>query len=298
MVTVKLIGGAGNQMFQYACGKALARSKNTDLRLDLTYLLDRTPRRDFVFRNYDLGVFKAEPRFTFLSKFARQLPIPLVYPGLSRTITVVKHILGVQKIVSERKFGFHPEIFSIKGNVYLDGYWQSEKYFQSIAGEIRKDFSFRNPLRGDIKNMADKIRSVNAVCIHVRRGDYVSSPSASKVIGFAGDRYYEQAVKLITELVRQPHFFVFSDDIAWCRENIRTAFPAEFIGSDCAGGKWYEHLELMTLCKHFVIANSSFSWWAAWLSSYSGKIVIAPKKWFNDPNLDSKDLVPEDWIRL
>lgn len=298
MVTVKLIGGAGNQMFQYAFAKALAKAKNTDFRLDLTYLLDRTPRRDFTFRDYELNVFRIEPRFTFFSEIARSLPIPILYPLLSWFVTLVKRVLGIQKKVSEGKPGFRPEIFSVKGDIYLDGYWQSEKYFKSIAGEIREDFSFRTPLRGDIKNMADKIRSVNAVCIHVRRGDYITSPSASRVIGFVGKEYYQKAAQLIAERVRNPHFFIFSNDIGWCKKNIHTTFPAEFIGADYGDGKWHEHMRLMSLCKYFIIANSAFSWWAAWLGSYSGKIVIAPKKWFNDPSLDSKDVIPEGWIQL
>ncbi|MEK7212332.1 MAG: alpha-1,2-fucosyltransferase [Patescibacteria group bacterium] len=297
MVTINIRGGAGNQMFQYAFAKALARAKNTDFRLDLTQLLDRTPR-SITFRNYELGAFRIAPCFTLLSRLAMKLSAPLIYLGVSYALTRAKDIAGIQKRVVERKIGFHPEIFSIKGDVYLDGWWQSEKYFKSIEREVREDFSFRAPLTSELKVIGERMGQDDSVCLHVRRGDYVTNPNASREIGFVGKNYYERALEFIVKRVPSPRFFVFSDDIPWCRENLRTGFLTEFIGADYAGGRWYEHLELMTLCKHFVIANSSFSWWAAWLGSRPGKIVIAPKRWFNDPDLSSKDVVPESWIRV
>jgi hypothetical protein len=298
MIVVKLQGGLGNQMFQYALGRSLAERNKDKLVFDATFLLDRTPRKDFIFRNYDLDIFEINPDFTRLSQMARIFPVPVFYFFLSRLISKIKHLLGRQKYVRREEAGFHPDILQARGNMYLDGYWQSEKYFEAIKDLIRIEFSFGKTETAKIKEMAEKIIATESVCLNVRRGDFVNSPRSIKTHGFVGIDYYQRGMEIIAFKVTDPHFFVTSDDIEWCVENLKIDYPHTFLTHEYRGGKFKDYLTLMTLCKHFLIPNSSFAWWAAWLSTNPGKIVVAPVQWFNDPSLDPKDICGSDWIRI
>ena len=146
--------------------------------------------------------------------------------------------------------------------------------------------------------MAEKIQAKDAVCMHVRRGDYVNNPKTFQYHGVCSIAYYKRAEKIIAENVRNPHFFIFSDDTQWCVSNMVFDHDVTIVPTVSSGGKADYHLHLMTLCKHYIIANSSFSWWAAWLSPNKEKIVIAPKKWFRDEAKSTKDLIPERWLRV
>jgi hypothetical protein len=298
MITVKLQGGLGNQMFQYALGRSLVEKNKDRLVLDATFLLDRAPRKDFVFRNYDLDIFGINPRFTFLSRMARLFPLQSYYSDRSLSISNKKDLLGRQKYVREEPFGFHPEIFQLAGDLYLDGYWQSEKYFEEIKDLIRIEFSFGETENAKVKEMAEKIISTESVCLNVRRGDFANLPSAIKTHGFVGMDYYEKGIEIIASQVANPCFFITSDDIEWCVKNFKMDYPYVFLTHEYKGEKFKDYLRLMTLCKHFLIPNSSFAWWAAWLNPDPQKIVIAPKKWFNDPSIDTSDLIPESWLRM
>lgn len=297
MIIVKLKGGLGNQMFQYALGRCLAEKNKDKLFFDITQLLDRTPR-DIVFRDYNLDIFNINPQFTFLSKVARLLPVPLVWFGASYFVSKIKNIIGIQNYIKENINIFNRSILDLKGDVYLDGYWQSEKYFKEIEDIIRKDFTFEKKLSKKAQDLAEKIDSSNSVCLNVRRGEFVSSPSASKLHGFVGVEYYNKGIDVIISKIENPHFFIFSDDIEWCMDNLKLKYPHTFVSHDYLGEKYGEYLHLMTLCKNFLVSNSTFSWWAAWLSRYQSKIVIAPKKWFKDSSINSEDLIPQSWIRV
>ncbi len=181
--------------------------------------------------------------------------------------------------------------------MYLQGYWQSEKYFKDIEKIIRDDFTFSEEPDYQNKQMADTIKCCEAVSLHVRRGDYVSNPVTTEYHGICSEDYYRRAVREVERYCKNPQFFVFSDDPSWAKENLETGYPTtiiDFNGSE----KDYEDLRLMSLCQHHIIANSSFSWWGAWLSWNPQKIVIAPKKWFNRPEINTQDLIPESWIRI
>ena len=153
------------------------------------------------------------------------------------------------------------------------------------------------------QKLAERIRSAESVCVNVRRGDYVSSPSSIEFLGFVGTEYYSESIKIIYARVTNPTVFVFSDEIEWCIDNLRFDCPTTFVGHEYAGEKFRDYLYLMSLCKHFIIPNSTFGWWGAWLSNSKG-IVVAPKKWFNatkwfnGTDLDTSDLIPAGWIRL
>ena len=285
MIIVKLVGGMGNQMFQYAAGRRLAIKHKTILKLDLSFLLDKTPRENFTYRAYDLDVYNIQENFTsFIDK--------------------IKQKLKLINVIQQPHYHFYKKILSAPDNSYLVGFWQSEKYFIDIEQIIRKDFTLKSDLDYETKKMAEKIKSLNAVCVHVRRGDFVSNPVANKFHGVCNLEYYLKGIDYIADRVSNPHFFVFSDDLEWCKKNLQIDYPFTIVSHIYAGKEFEFKLKLMTLCKHYIISNSSFAWWGVWLNKNLEKIVIAPKKWFNDTSrfndtlINTIDLIPETWIRI
>jgi hypothetical protein len=296
MIVIFLQGGLGNQMFQYALGRNLAEKNKTEVVFDTTFLNDRFPRGGIAFYNYDLDVFGIAPRLTALSKISAALPIPGVWLGIDLALIKTRNMLGIRRIAKEKSPAFDQDILATGGNVLLRGYWQSEKYFEDIKDEIRAAFTFKVPLVGAANDIADEIRRTNSVSLHVRRGDYVTAPGARKMMGDTNLLYYKKAVAYIAERVKNPHFFIVSNDAAWCRENITIPYPVTYLDEATAGPKNTYHLRLMSLCRHNIIANSTFSWWAAWLNNNPEKIVVAPKQWY--ATTSSENMVPEAWMRI
>lgn len=296
MIIVKLQGGLGNQMFQYAAGRALSIRKKTMLKFDLTYLLDRSPSLNIVFRDYDLDIF---PNI--------QVPIATQDEVLALTQTfannkllrrIVKKTIGIKSYYREKSFKFDSHFTELPSKIYLDGYWQSEKYFEREKDILTRDFVFAPLLLKENFQLVDEIKTTNSVCLNVRRGDFVSHAVSSSVLGFKGLDYITKAIQLIEDKVSNPNFYIFSDDIEWCRANIKIEHPVTIVDHTHAGKKFADYLQLMTACKHIIIPNSSFAWWAAWLNNNPNKIVVAPLKWFNDPALDSSDIIPKGWLRI
>ncbi len=162
---------------------------------------------------------------------------------------------------------------------------------------IRKDLVLKVPPAGRNAEMLREIQACEAVAVHIRRGDYVSNPVTAAVHGACGMDYYREGLSRLDQVVTRPHLYVFSDDIPWVRENLKTSHPVTYVDHNSADEPC-EDLRLMSACKHFVIANSSFSWWGAWLSAFPGKRVVAPKRWFATDSKDSRDQVPDSWIRI
>jgi len=281
MVTVRIIGGLGNQMFQYAVGRAIALRRNTSLALDVSAYSDNG------LRQYSLGVFRIVGNLTSGG---------LMGIGRLRGLCARVRIPGLPYVLIERGFGFDPSVLEAPGNVYLAGYWGSEKYFKEIEEVIRREFCFKSEPYGQNAEMAASIRSMNSVCVHVRRSDLVTNPHANQMFGTCSLDYYRSAAQLIASKVSSPCFFVFSDEPDWARANLELEGTTTFVSHN-GWEKGYEDLRLMALCRHHIIANSTFSWWGAWLST-SGGIVVAPRKWFNIPKMDTTDLVPERWVRV
>lgn len=292
MIIVKLMGGLGNQMFQYAAGRALSLHHQCILKIDLNFLLDRRPREQgFVYRDYDLGIFNIDPAIANEQEIKKLIG----EPGRKKTDKIIAALLGRKhNFFKEPSFNFYPNFFQLVMPVYLEGYWQSEKYFQRYEQQIRKDFTFRYIPSQAIQLMAEKIQRTRSVCVNVRRGDFVTNP----LHGTASIEYYRHAAKNIESRIASPEYFVFSDDIEWCKVNLSFSAPVHFISHEYAGNKFSDYLYLMTCCSHFIIPNSSFAWWAAWLNNNPDKIIIAPKKWFNKGPKDTQDLIPESWITL
>jgi hypothetical protein len=296
MIIVRLIGGLGNQMFQYALGKHLAIKNNTVLKIDITYLLDRRPRKDMVYRDYDLPIFNIEEKIATKNEIAyftghyKSYWKRLEYTFLRR--------VNKANITKEELPHFESKVLQVTQPAYLIGFWQSEKYFLNIESIIRTDFTFKHRIAQKSIGLAQHIDSVNSVCLNVRRADYVTNPLSSKYLGFIGLAYIHRAVQVILEKVVQPEFFIFSDDIAWCEENIQLDYPYTVVSHEFAGSKFADYLQLMTLCKHFIIPNSTFAWWAAWLCQYADKVIVAPKNWVKENSRYNKDLIPDSWIQV
>ncbi len=284
MIITKLYGGLGNQMFQYAAGRAMSIHNDSDFFLDVSWFEKIKGNTD---RKYELESFNIMERF-ILEKDRRMLKGQLF--SLRSKFGFFK-----KGYIKEKRFNFEPDILKLSGNVYLDGYWQSEKYFKNVEEIIRGEFTLKKPLNIKSEKLKEQIEKNNSISIHIRRGDYVADPKTNQFHGVCSPEYYYKAVKIITEKINNPVFFIFSDDIEWARENFKLNYPTVYIDKSF-GLKDAEEMILMSKCKNHIIANSSFSWWGAWLGLNKNKIVIAPKKWFNNPNVDTSDLIPESWI--
>ncbi len=293
MVIVKLIGGLGNQLFQYAAARRLSHGLQTTLKLNTSY-----------FETSELRVYSLHP-FNVQEAFASSGELDQVESrsrkGLDRIIFRLRQKLGLfyqWTIIHESYIRpLDPQVINASGDVYLRGYWQSEKYFADIQDVIRREFTVKYEQDPQSKEIARMIDSTRAVSIHIRRGDYISDPRTRQVHGVCSLEYYQECARQIAEKVVQPHFFVFSDDPHWVTENLRLEHPITFVTHNDVT-KDYEDLRLMSMCQHHIVANSSFSWWGAWLNSSPDKIVFAPRKWFNDPRYDTRDVIPPTWIKV
>lgn len=284
-VVVRLMGGLGNQMFQYAAGRTLAA------RLGVTLVLDIADCQADPRRRYELDRLQTVCRiadFDIRGCFSKRAGL------LSR---VAKRILSRldPRVYREPGFSYDPGVRMLAAPVYLDGYWQSEKYFSDIADTLRREFTPAEPLSEANAALARRIGAENAVSLHVRRGDYVSDPTTAAFHGLCSLDYYRRAVDHVSRAVADPHFYLFSDDPDWVRKNLSLGHPCTVVDGNPDNG--VADMALMRTCSHHIIANSSFSWWGAWLGQNPGKIVVAPGHWFKEPR-DTRDLIPEQWVTL
>ncbi len=298
MVIVKLMGGMGNQMFQYAFGFFLAKKNRKTLKLDLSFLQDRREKKKIVFREFDLTIFNvSEEVIATKEEIAYYSGVSPNGKSLNLIITL-KRKLSLPHHLIDYSLKYHPEYKLITSNIYLEGYFQSPAYFSEIEEDIRKEFIFKNKILPISNELAEKIKMSNSVCLHVRRTDFVEEDLGKNIHGFVEEMYYFNAVKFIKEKVHKPELFIFSDDIEWCQNNLVFDLPTRFVLNEHNGEKISNYLQLMTLCKHFIIPNSTFAWWAAWLSESPDKLVVAPLKWMINSEKDETDLIPKSWIRL
>lgn len=291
MIVVKLMGGLGNQLFQYALGRHLAIINNCELVLDTTSLKYKgeKPNPSFTDREYQLSNFNIDARVADekLLKKVNNRPT-----GLKRLF---------QKEYTkffENGNQFQQEMLSLKKNSILEGYWQSEKYFIDIKNILKKEFTLKNTSSSENLEVAKLITQSKSVSMHVRRGDYVNNPIFSGYIGVNCLKYYSDTVSYINSKCENPTYFIFSDDIKWTKENfgfIKNKVVYVDINSEL---NCFEDIYLMSLCNHNIIANSSFSWWGAWLNQNRDNIVVASNTWFNESSFVNKDMLPECWIKI
>jgi hypothetical protein len=292
VIILQVIGGLGNQMFQFAAGRALSIARNAPLLLDVGdfagYQLHQGFELDRVF-SCPVKLAEAQEIYAILgwqsSRLARRF---FAHPSL--------FFLRSRHFIIEPHFHHWPGVSDLSLPCYMMGYWQTERYFAKVASRIRADFTFRQCLTGSNFEIAQEIKGVNAVSLHIRRGDYASNPKTLSTHGICSLAYYEAAIRYIIERVEAPHFFVFSDDMDWARENLNIDLPCRYVDNN-HGAESYNDMRLMSLCRHHIIANSSFSWWGAWLNPHDDKVVVAPKSWFANSN-NTNDLLPKGWSAL
>lgn len=296
MIIVHIYGGLGNQMFQYAMGRKLALKNQVSLKIDNAwYQLDvkeATAARRYELSHFNITAATATQRD--IEKLLRPYPFPFqfIFDKVSTRLPFYK-----RRLVGERHFHFDPEMMKVEGSAYLRGYWQSEKYFADVREDLLKEFSFKASLDALNLQHAGRIGATDSVSLHVRRADYVTDKEVNRILGLCSLEYYERAVNYIRSKITRPVFFIFSDDMEWCRKNLLLPEETHFIDNN-KGADSYRDMQLMSLCRHNIVANSSFSWWGAWLNQNPEKIVLAPQRWFTDASMTDRDLVPESWLRM
>lgn len=200
-------------------------------------------------------------------------------------------------IFREKNYFFNKEFNLISEPVYLEGYWQSPRYFEDIRELINNEIQLRSGLPAKCRNISEEIELKNSICIHIRRGDYISNKRANKLHSVCSIDYYAEAIRIISQKVQNPTYYVFSDDMEWAKESFLHKLEVRFVELN-NGSEPHLDLILMSKCKYFIIANSTFSWWAAWLNNCQDKIVVSPRNWFRNESLETKDLIPHDWIKI
>lgn len=288
MIITRISGGLGNQMFQYAIAKSMAKKNNDIFKLDISFY----PKQ--ILRKYELNYFNIEENIASKEECEN-------LRGSEEFIYKVKNKLGLD-INRPKPYTFEnnitlfdKELYDKNGDIYLDGFWQNENYFKSIREVIINDFTPKNRISNEANKHLHDITSVNSVSLHIRRGDYVADEHTSSVHGICGLDYYNNAIEYISDKIENPAFYIFSDDIAWCKENFDFIKNKIFIDDTKSA---IDDLELMKNCKHNIIANSTFSWWGAWMNTNDKKIVIAPKVWFIDEKWKNLSIALNDWIKI
>lgn len=272
-IIINLIGGVGNQMFQYALGYAISKRTGFPLYIDLSSF------KEYKARNYELEKFNCE-----LNIVSRE-----DCDKLNK-----KHFFE-KTLYKDKKKTFNPDVLNVNHSVYLKGFWQSEKYFLDIREDILNIFSFKN--YDFIKNQAllDEIKASNSISVNLRLGDYINNETIKKEHFVCRKKYYKNALTYIASHIESPVFYVFSDDLELAKKYLPKGFDYKFANTD----NWQEDLYFMQNAKHNIVANSSFSWWAAWLNRNPDKIVVAPDRWFtSSAKICDKDHVPDDWVRV
>jgi hypothetical protein len=289
MIIVRIGGGLGNQMFQYAAGLSLSVTRKTRLELDISWFQNNPS--DVTKRTFRLDIFAIHAAIAQKEQITKLAKPSAIQRLLDRNKPYYR-----KNIYYEPHFHYDSNFRRAPSDIILDGYWQSEAYFKDIAERIRQDFAISAPLTSHTKELAEQIGKTAAVSLHVRRGDYVNDAKTFNYHGVCEPAYYAKAIAALKDRIGVMEIFVFSNDMDWVKENISSEFPMTFVNH--AGRQDYEDLYLMSLCRHNIIANSSFSWWGAWLNANPDKIVIAPSRWFNESKADTRDLLPDEWIKL
>lgn len=278
MIIVRLKGGLGNQLFQYALGRKLSIKNRDELKLDATGY-DYDELRHYALKDFKINATLATPNEINKLKYPHGL-ISKVWRYFSFKILRRFHV------------GYEEEILKKTGDFYLDGFWQSYKYFNDITETIKKEFALKKELSEEATLLIKKIETSNSASLHIRRGDYVNN----NYHDLCSPQYYQKAINHLESKMSALTFFVFSDDIDWVKNNLKIKHPTEYVSNPKLSDS--EELFLMSQCQNNIIANSSFSWWGAWLNNNPTKIVITPNRWVNSHGFKINDLIPPQWTKL
>lgn len=299
MLIARIIGGIGNQLFQYAFVRSLSIKLNQKFKLDLSWYRDydkfektndpnAATKREYLLDKFNIKENLLNPIYLSISYRLNNSSI------LNKIIKYPPFRYFTYNTITESDFDFN----KIKNfnNVFLSGFWQENNLFEEYRDILKEEFLLKNKLSAENKILLKKIESANSVAVHIRRGDLLSRPAAAAEQPYSSDKYYLNSTHIIKEKVKKPELFVFSDDINWVKNNHKFDIPTTYVDND---GPDYEHFNLMCNCKHQIIANSTFSWWAAWLNNYQKKIIISPKWWYRDPVKNESIIrIPQNWIIL
>jgi hypothetical protein len=285
MKIVKFLGGLGNQMFQYAFYLSLQQYFN-NVKADLTG-----------FEAYDLHQgYELEKVFGIQVKHASPFELRLFQPERRDwTSRKLKRLFGTKYAfyLEKEEFSFDPQIFEAQSSRYYWGYWQHFQYQEKITNLLRQEFQFKDNPEGENVWVKQKALMLNSISLHVRRGDYLDNDLLGNVCDL---NYYQKSIAIMNKKIQHPLYIVFSNDIPWCQKFLPIQ-EAIFVDWNM-GENSYKDMQLMAFCKHHIIANSSFSWWGAWLNPDPGKLVISPKKWVNHPSMDTSGMVLPNWITV
>jgi hypothetical protein len=266
MKLVKISGGLGNQMFQYALAFSIQMMNKNQKVLLHTNWYDNISHRKYMLNNFNIS------------------------------LQTIKSKKNTYKVYKEKYNFFHASVFSIEDNVLLKGYWQNENYFIEYRNLLLKEFTLKNKLSKEAYIYNKIIKDNESISIHIRRKDYVKNKATNKIHGVCKISYYMQAINFFKKKIKNPYFFIFSDDLKWAKQNFNNVKNVFFLNYN-RNIEDYEELILMSNCKHNIIANSTFSWWGAWLNKNNDKIVIAPKKWFKTDKY-IENVIPSTWIKM
>ena len=304
LIYVKMQGRLGNQLFQYAFAKSL---KNKFYPNEKLYFQFPKNKKDTSFQNsliyFNVKDLNSTEKIKINISQKTILYFYILYRKLIRTIfkfnLLELYNFEIKYTPLLNRFGIYClstgyyDFNSCKyKNKIIIGSFESSKYFKEIDSEIKKEFTPTEKIKVENIELYDSIKNSNSVCISIRRGDFLSSKYKEKYF-VCDNKYFEKAIKFIQKKIPDAKFFVFSDDIKWCRKNLKFPKGTEF---ESGNDPVWEKLRLMYSCKHFIISNSTFSWWAQYLSKNKNKIVIAPSKWQNSPT--TKAIYEEDWITI
>ena len=302
MIIARINGGLGNQLFQYATARAISIKLDRKLLLDIDWYRNihafenhadpnATTLRDFLLNHYNIQ----SPVINKIHlNWIRRLEIR------SRNSNFFKFLLnGPLNNFSYTKINqnsFSLESIQKHPHIYLTGYWQNNDIIEEYKNLLYNDLILKHPLSVNIQDHLNSINATNAVAIHVRRGDYISNPKSRKVHASCSNNYYYDSIDYIQNKQTNLHYFIFSDDMTWVKNNLDFTTNTTFINNN---DPEYEHLFLMSQCKHQITANSTFSWWAAWLNTNPDKIIITPKHWYLDKHLNETVIrIPKEWIKI
>ena len=263
-VVVKLMGGLGNQMFQYEFGKNISNITNRKLILDLSFLNKRDLGPDFVYRNYDLDIFNLK-NVSIVNQYNDDYD--LIVEDFNPDLTIESINTIIKEIIQ-----------NTSNTIYLDGYWSSPQYFNKI------DFTFNDECLTQSNDLLFNIQNTNSVMLNIRRSDFLNN----NFHGTYGKEYILKGINKLKLQFTDLKFFIFSDDIEWCKDNLHDIPNSTIVTHEHKGNKFYNYFLLMSECKHFIIPNSTFAWWAAYLSKNKNKKVLYPEIWLKAFNSDCK----------
>lgn len=297
-IILKLNGGLGNQMFQYAFAYVLYKKYGVDILFDFSAFEELEKSTTATTRNFELGAFNIVYRMATEEELNQVEPpkkMSKVQKFLWNSFKLEKFRPKSNAFLQTKPYQFDKSLLTPPLFLHYNGYFQNEKYFKEVRQDLIKCFSSEVQMDEKNQQIIKKIQETNSVSIHVRRGDYVTLESASQFHGTCPLEYYQRAIEHVAKHVRSPHFFLFSDDICWVVENLNINYPYTIV--DVNHDKGWNDINLMKNCRHNIVANSSFSWWGAWLNENPQKIVVAPKKWIAK-NPQKCKIVPDEWVKI